>query len=215
MIYLLGGEDSQAKDKKIAEIKAGLLVKPEAHFFDFESLDAQQVSPANLKKSLIALPSFSSKRLILIRHIEKLKADPSQLLVAYAASPGDQCDIILESSGELKSPLKEIIPYTKVFNYGVKVPMDIFNLTKLMSARKTTDALKMLNDFYDQGMYPLQMMGALVWYWGKEGRALGPLRFEQGLKALEEADLNIKRSRLLPEYALEKVVVELVELQKQ
>ena len=74
---------------------------------------------------------------------------------------------------------------------------------------------KMMNEFYNQGMYPLQMMGALVWYWGKEGRALGPQRFERGLKALEEADLNIKRSRLLPEYAIEKLVVELVELQKQ
>ena len=72
----------------------------------------------------------------------------------------------------------------------------------------------MLHGFYNQGMYPLQMMGALVWYWGKEGKALGPQRFEKGLKALEEADLNIKRSRFLPEYALEKLIVELVELQR-
>ena len=52
-------------------------------------------------------------------------------------------------------------------------------------------------------------MGALVWYWGKEGKACGKERFERGLKALEEADLNIKRSRLDPQYAVEKLVVEL------
>jgi DNA polymerase III delta subunit len=52
-------------------------------------------------------------------------------------------------------------------------------------------------------------MGALVWYWGKEGKTLGQERFERGLKALEEADLNIKRSRLNPQYAVEKLVVEL------
>ncbi len=40
MIYLLLGEDSQAKDKKISEIKTALLTQPEAVFFDFESLDA-------------------------------------------------------------------------------------------------------------------------------------------------------------------------------
>ncbi len=58
-------------------------------------------------------------------------------------------------------------------------------------------------------VHPLQIMGALVWYWGKEGKACGKERFERGLKALEEADLNIKRSRLEPQYAVEKLVVEL------
>ena len=114
----------------------------------------------------------------------------------------------------MKGPLKDIVSYAKVLNFGIKTELNIFDMTKLMSARKTTEALKMLNDFFNQGTYPLQMMGAIVWYWGKEGRALGNVKFEKGLKALEEADLNIKRSRLLPEYALEKLVVELVELQK-
>jgi DNA polymerase III delta subunit len=51
-----------------------------------------------------------------------------------------------------------------------------------------------------------------VWYWGKEGRMLAKTKFERGLQALEEADLNIKRSRLNPEYAVEKLVVELMSL---
>jgi DNA polymerase III delta subunit len=214
MIYLLCGEDSHAKDKKISDIKSAVLTKPEALFFDFESLDAQQVSAINLKKSLLALPSFSSKRVILIRHVEKLKNDPALVLLAFAKDASEDCEVILETSGELKSPLKDIASYAKVITLGAKVELNIFDLTKLMSVRKTAEALKMLHQFFNQGMYPLQMMGALVWYWGKEGRALGPKKFEKGLKALEEADLNIKRSRLLPEYALEKLVVELVELQK-
>ncbi|MBF0489688.1 MAG: hypothetical protein HQL15_03600 [Candidatus Omnitrophica bacterium] len=214
MIYLLLGEDSQAKDKKIAEIKESFLIQPEALFFDFESLDAQTVSAASLKKSLIALPSFSSKRIILIRHLQKLKADPVSVLLAFAESPSGDCEVILEASTELKSPLKEVASYAKVLSFGVKAELNVFDMTKLMSAKKTTEALRMLHEFYDQGMYPLQLMGVLVWYWGKEGRALGNPRFEQGLKALEEADLNIKRSRLQPEYAIEKLVVELVEIQR-
>jgi DNA polymerase III delta subunit len=67
----------------------------------------------------------------------------------------------------------------------------------------------MLDGFYRADVHPLQVMGALVWYWGKEGRHLGKERFGRGLKALEEADLNIKRSRLDPQYAVEKLVVEL------
>jgi DNA polymerase III delta subunit len=214
MIHLLLGEDSHAKDKKINDIKSAILTKPEAIFFDYESLEASQVNAAGIKKSLMALPTFAPKRLILIRHVEKLKADPAAVLLDFASRPASDCEIILEASGELKSPLKDIASYCKVSTYGVKQELNIFDLTKLMSLRKTTDALKMLHEFYNQGMYPLQMMGAIVWYWGKEGRNLGAQKFERGLRALEEADLNIKRSRLLPEHALEKLVVELVELQK-
>lgn len=214
MVYLLLGEDSLAKDKKIAEIKKGALTQPEAVFFDFESLDAQHLSAASLKKSLLALPSFSSKRVLLIRHIQKLKQDASAVLLSFISTPSKEHEIILDVSGELKSPLKDIALYARIFTFGVKAELNIFDMTKLMSMKKTAEALKMLHEFYQQGVYPLQMMGALVWYWGKEGRALGSLKFEKGLKALEEADLNIKRSRLLPEYALEKLVVELVELQR-
>ena len=214
MVYLLLGEDSQAKDKKISEIKESLLKEPEALFFDFESLDAAYLSAASLKKSLLCLPSFSSKRVILIRHVQKLKNDPANVLAIFAKSPSDYCEVILEASGEMKGPLQDISSQVKVFTFGIKAQWNIFDMTKLISLKKTTEALKMLHEFYNHGMYPLQMMGALVWYWGKEGKALSPQKFEKGLQALQEADLNIKRSRLLPEYALEKLIVELVELQR-
>ena len=215
MIYLLLGEDTQAKDLKIAEIKSRLLNKPEAVHFDFESLDAHHLSAAGLKKALLALPALSSQRLVLVRHVHKLKNDAVRVLLTFVNKPPDYCDVILEASTELKGELKDISTRVKTWTLGVKEEANIFDMTRLMSAKKTTEALKMLHEFYSHGMYPLQMMGALVWYWGKEGRALGPKTFERGLKALQEADLNIKRSRLLPEYALEKLVVELTELQRQ
>ena len=214
MIYLLLGEDVEAIDAKIFQIKADLLIQPEAIHFDFESLDAFHLSPSNFKKSLLALPVSSIKRLILVRHAQKLKNETVGVLMSFASEDSKHCDVILEASEELKGHLKEIIPFAKVSNFGFKEELNIFDMTKLMSAKKTMEALKMLHEFYNEGMYPLQMMGALVWYWGKEGRALGAQKFEKGLKALEAADLNIKRSRLLPEYALEKLVVELVELQR-
>ena len=215
MIYLLLGEDNQAKDKKIIEIKAVALEHPEASFFDFESLDAFHLTAAELKKSLLALPAFSAKRLILIRHIHKLKLEAAQLIEAFAKSNDKTCDLILETNEGIKSPLKEMVPFMKVFSLGVKKQAGVFDITDLMKIGKTTDALKKLHELFDQGEYPLKMIGGLLWYWGKEGRSLGPQKFERGLKAFESADLNIKRSRLMPEYALEKLVVELVELQKR
>lgn len=214
MIYLLLGEDTQAKDNKIAQIKSSFLRTPESHHFDFESLDASHLSGANLKKALLSLPMISNKRLLLIRHAHHLKQDTIKVLENFLKDSCEHCDVILETVETLKEAFSSIVASARVFNFGEAQETNIFNMTKLMTARKTTDALKMLNEFYDQGMYPLQMMGALVWYWGKQGRALGSQKFQKGLKALEDADLNIKRSRLIPEYAMEKLVVELVELQK-
>lgn len=214
MIYLLLGEDSQAKDNKIDQLKSSIITQPESIHFDFESLDALHLSAANFKKSLLALPGMSKKRLILIRHAHQLKVEAVKVLELFLQEPGEYCEVILEASGELKESFKNIVARAKIFNFGIKEEVSIFDMTKLMTARKTTDALKMLHEFYDQGMYPLQMMGALVWYWGKQGRSLGPQKFQRGLNALEEADLNIKRSRLMPEYTMEKLIVELVELQK-
>lgn len=214
MIYLLLGEDTQAKDNKILQIKSSVLLNPQSNHFDFESLDAQHLSAANFKKSLLGLAVMSSKRLILIRHVNQLKSEGLKVLESFLEGPCEHCDIILETAGPLKESLSGIAAKAKVFNFGMKEEQNIFNMTKLMSAKKTTEALKMLHEFYGSGMYPLQMMGALVWYWNKDGRALGAAKFQRGLKALEEADLNIKRSRLQPEYAVEKLVVELVELQR-
>ena len=143
--------------------------------------------------------------------IHKLKNEAIAVLESLVNPLPEHCEVILEAQ-HLKPELNTLASYAKTLNLGLKKELNVFDITKLMSAKKTTDALKLLHEFYDQGMYPLQMMGALVWYWGKEGRALGAGKFEKGLKALEQADLNIKRSRLLPEYAMEKVVVELVEL---
>jgi DNA polymerase III delta subunit len=86
---------------------------------------------------------------------------------------------------------------------------NVFDMTKLITAGKSGEALKLLKGFYDDNVHPLQIMPALVWYWSKEGRACGRERFHKGLQALQEADLNIKRSRLDPQYAVEKLVVEL------
>ena len=55
-------------------------------------------------------------------------------------------------------------------------------------------------------------MGALVWFWGKSQDRMPGERFRKGLLVLQEADVNIKRSRLKPEYAVEVAVIKLMRL---
>ncbi len=211
MIYLFLGDDLPAKDAKITEIKNKLFKNTEeALAFDFDNLDAKELGDNALKKAFLTLPVISPHRLIVLRQVHKLKSTDIKVLIDFCQKPAKYCDVILESTeSTLKGDLKDLPLYAKGAVMARPEGPNVFDMTRLMTAHRSGDALKMLDGFYQEDVHPLQIMGALVWYWSKEGKPLGRERFERGLKALEEADLNIKRSRLEPQYAVEKLVVEL------
>jgi DNA polymerase III delta subunit len=211
MVYLFLGSDLPAKDARISEIKNKLFKdSQEALAFDFDNLDARELGEDKLKKAFLTLPVIAPHRLIIVRQIHKLKSDDIKVLIDFCQKPQEHCDLVLESTETaLKGDLKDLPLYAKGVVLGKPEGPNVFDMTKLMTAHRSADALKMLDGYYRTDVHPLQIMGALVWYWSKEGKILGKERFERGLKALEEADLNIKRSRLDPQYAVEKLVVEL------
>jgi DNA polymerase III delta subunit len=211
MIYLFLGDDLPAKDAKISEIKNKFFKdSQEALAFDLDNLDAKDLGDNALKKAFLTLPVIAPHRLIILRQVHKLKTTDIKVLIDFCQKPAKYCDLVLESSeNTLKGDLKDLPLYVKGAVMGKPEGPNVFDMTKMISAHRGGEALKMLDGFYRADVHPLQIMGALVWYWGKEGKACGKERFERGLKALEEADLNIKRSRLEPRYAVEKLVVEL------
>jgi DNA polymerase III delta subunit len=211
MVYLFLGEDLPAKDARILEIKNKLFKNAqEALAFDFDNLDAGELKPDALKQAFLTLPVIAPHRLIILRQIHKLKSADIRVLLNFCQKPSEHCDLVMESSeNTLKGDLKDLPMYAKAAVMGKPQGPNVFDMTRLITAQRSGEALKMLDGFYQDNMHPLQIMPALVWYWGKEGKSLGKERFERGLQALEEADLNIKRSRLAPRYAVEKVVVEL------
>ncbi len=211
MIYLLLGDDLSAKDARITEIKNKLFKdSQEALAFDFDNLDAKELGVQDLKKAFLTLPVIAPHRLIVVRQVHKLKSADMKILMEYCQKPANHCDLVLESSESiLKGDLKDLPLYAKGVVLNKPQGPNVFDMTKLMTANRSAEALKMLEGFWRADIHPLQIIPALVWYWGKEGKALGKQRFERGLRALEEADLNIKRSRLEAHYAVEKLVVEL------
>jgi len=211
MIYLFLGDDLPAKEAKITEIKNKFFKESqEALAFDFDNLDGRDLPADALKQAFLTLPVIAPHRLILLRQVHKLKSADIKVLINYCQNPAKHCDVILESTeNSLKGDLKDLPLYVKGAVISKPEGPNVFDMTKLMTAHRSAEALKMLDGFYRSDVHPLQIMGALVWYWGREGKPLGKERYKRGLKALEEADLNIKRSRLNPQYAVEKLVVEL------
>jgi DNA polymerase III delta subunit len=211
MVYLFLGDDFIAKDAGIIAIKNKFFKdSPEALSFDFDNLDASKLPDDALAKSFLTLPAIAPVRLIVLRQVHKLKSADIKVLLNFCQKPSEYCDVILESAEKtLKGDLKDLGLYAKTVVFAKPEGPNVFDMTKLITAGRCAEALKMLNRFYDDNVHPLQIMPALVWYWSKEGRVCGKERFQRGLKALQEADFNIKRSRLDPQYAVEKLVVEL------
>jgi len=212
MIYLFLGEDSAGKEKKIAEIKKKYLATDSALKLDYELLYGLKIDPSELKKALIALPAISPQRLILIRIIEKLNTQCKEILLDFIASDHKHVVLILDSdeTSPKNSFLNKIRVKAEVMRFGRGVvKKNVFDMTRAIEDRDSTGALKILEHLISGGDHPLQIMGGLVWFWGKSKKRLSPDRFKKGLLVLQEADLNIKRSRLKAEYAVEIAVTKL------
>ena len=210
MIYFFLGEDIRSKDLKIAEIKRRLFPSREALEFDCDMLYAQKLDAETLKKVLISLPAISKGRLIVIKECHKLSAQNKELIIEFAQNP-DPCTLILDSDKMEPADLflKKLKNSVKIEYFKASEKIDVFVLTRAISVDKTIEALKILSRLLINGEQPLQIMGGLIWYWKNARERMSSKRFSEGLQALQEADLNIKRSRLKPEHALELLVVKL------
>ncbi len=212
--YLLLGQDIQAKDEKIAQIKTSLFsaCPRDALTFDSDTLHAQGLDSETLKKSLLALPAIAQNRLVLIRTIHKLSQHNKELLREFLEKPYSPTVLILESdewNGE-EPFVKEIRHFVQISQSKTKSLLNVFDLTRAMGMHKTAESLNVLAQLLAQGDYPLQLMGGIVWYWKQLKGKVPAAVFRKGLLALQEADINIKRSRLPAEQALEVLVIKLL-----
>lgn len=215
MIYLLLGEDRAAKDRKIDGIKSSCLASDDARPFDYESLHAVKLDPAVLKKALIALPAVADKRLVLIRKAEKLSQHNKDIIQDFIRADNPRVVLVLESDERsLKGAFfRDVMSVAQVVRFGRELrESNIWDVTRAIERRNSGEALRILNTLMHNGDSPLRIMGGLVWFWGSLKGRISSEGFKKGLLVLQEADLNIKRSRLRPEYAVEIAVTKLSSL---
>ncbi len=213
MNYLFLGSDGPAKDQKIGEIKKKVF-KVNTFEFDYEVLHAHKLDSSDLKKALLALPAIAEKRLVVLRQIDKLNPHNKELILEFLRQDTAHVDLIFESDESETSTvfLKELAKSAQVVHFKKEIPSNVFDMTNAISARKPAEALTILGNLLTDDIHPLQIMGGVVWFWGKSKNRVSVENFEKGLRVLQDADLNIKRSRVKPEHALEMAVVKLSSL---
>jgi len=216
MPYLFIGENSSEKQQQIEGLKAKFLSAQDASRFDYEVLYGHKLDPKDLKKALLALPAIAPQRLIFIHEADKLSEHCKEILVEFLNSLADHAELIMEclSFSEKDALCSQIRKRCKVHENLKAAGENVFDMTRKMLSGRTAEALKILNNMFDEGQHPLQIMGGVVWAWSNERTRLRADKYEKGLRDLQEADLNIKRSRLKPEQALEVLVVKLATLKQ-
>ena len=212
MIHILFGEDSAKKDQYLAELKNKMFAKySSAISLDFELLFADKLPVDDLKKALWALPAVAPQRLIFVRDCHRLNDRHSAILEEFMQKDFPQIVLALESaeSGALTGLIKRFRSKLKIVACEAETRPNVFDLTRMISMGKAMEALNLLHGLLKDGVHPLQVMGGIVWYWGKSREKMSRDVYHRGLLALKQADENIKRSRLDGARALELLIVKL------
>jgi DNA polymerase III delta subunit len=211
MIYLFLGEPSPSKEQAITRLKNKLMPDPQARIFDYDALDGMEVGSAGLKQSLMALPALGPRRLVMIRNANKLKDNQQDLLAEFGAD-NPKVDVVLDwNSLAAKRFITRCGGRIRIEQSESGEKQNVFKMADLIP-RRPDEALKILNGLYEDGESPLNILGGLVWYWGKHRSRFPGENYKKGLLHLQEADLRIKRSRVKPEQAVEMLVVKLCAL---
>lgn len=215
MLYILIGQDNSKKDAHITKIKQQVLPDVSTHSFDFDVISALKLDPDEWKKALVALPAAAPQRLLVVRNAHKFLARHQDILFQFLEEKPQHVVIILDSYEweETTALVKKLKPLAQIISAGATRKRNPFDMTRAMERQQAADALQIMHELFAEGNHPLQIMGSVLWYWGKQQARVGQVNYEKGLLELQKADECIKRSRMKPEYALEKAVISLLTLQ--
>ena len=214
MFYLFVGEDVLYKDKQIEDIKNKYLKDNNAKLFDYKLLHGHKLSLKELKRGLCSTPVASKKRIVVIRDIDKLTDINKDLLLSFLNESKEHIELILDvkSVDKKKKFFSTLLKKVKLVEFKTAKKKNIFDVTNALKQNNPTLALKTVHELFHQGEHPLKLMGGLIWFWGSIKTRLTEKAFKKGLYLLQDTDLNIKRSRMDPEYAIEFLIIRLLSL---
>ena len=203
MVYLLIGQDIQAKENQLKKIKQESL-PPELQDFNLDTLYAKEVTLKDIQERLLAIPLKSAKRIIVIKNAHSLDQESRDFLLTYSKKPQKQLVLVFDfEQYDYKDEfIRGITAQASVLRFKEQVFPDAFVLNRQIELRKTDSALSVLNQLLKNGEAPERILGGLRYAWEKQG--IGALAAKRKLKLLLNCEIEIKTGSLKPAYALEK-----------
>jgi hypothetical protein len=217
-VYLFIGQDSFSKAVKLKNLKAEFL-PPEIEKFNFDLLYAKDLNLAGLQERLLSLPLKTKKRIIVIKNAQDLKQEIKDFILRYVKKPYPAILLVLDidsasmyKAGTLRQGSKDefvrnIARYSETLHFREEIRLDTFNLGRQIELRRADYALRVLNQLLENGERPERILGGLRYSWLKG--ITSALELRKRIRLLLKCDLDIKTGKLKPEFALEKLVVNL------
>lgn len=210
MVYLFVGEDEISKKRKIEAIKKENF-KAGFDNFNYQVLFSKDLKLPQLQEYLLKYPFKEKQSILIIKEIESLDEENKKFLLDYILINHPDLILILDIY-QLDSKNSFINALTnnnqvKIFSFKRSFYPSVFSLARLVSQKKTQDALLVLNELVNQKTRPEKIIGGLRYQWEKED--LSSKEKIRRFNILLEADSNIKTGVLNPELALEVLLMKL------
>lgn len=206
MVYLLLGQDIQAKNSKLKAIKQESL-RPGTEQFNLDVLYAKELALKDLQEKLLSLPVKSPRRIVVIKDAQNLKQELKDFILDYVKKPYKQVDLVLDTDQQIKA--KEFISSLQgsvnVFHTKEVRQPDTFDLGRSINSGRTDAALRLLNQLLKDGQRPEMILGGLRYCLQRD--AVSSQEMRRRIKLLLDCDIDIKTGRLKALFALEKLII--------
>ena len=231
MNYLFIGEDEFSKDAQLQRIKQALF-SPQLESFNFEILYSRDLSLKTLKTRLSALPVKARQRLILIRNAARLSQNIKEYLSTFLKQPLPHACLILDIRQVDQGDrfFSQISRSVKLINFRQSRKINAFTLARqifsgprqghynrreraaydavsISAQNRIKPAIRLLRQLLLQGEKPERILGAFRYQLHQQGLDL--CQRKKKLDFLLNCDIDIKKGRLKPEFALEKMIIKL------
>ncbi|MDD5115608.1 MAG: hypothetical protein PHW98_00885 [Candidatus Omnitrophica bacterium] len=206
MVYLLIGQDAQARETQLKKIKQEFLPK-ELQDFNLDTLYAKEISLKDLQERCLAIPLKNARRIIVIKGADCLNNACRSFILGRPSQADKHLVMVLvfERYDYQDDFIKGLSRYAKVMRFREAVKPDTFALNRQIELRNSDSALRILGQLLKNGEAPERILGGLRYAWEKQG--VRNLTARRKLKMLLGCDVEIKTGRLKAALALEKLVV--------
>jgi DNA polymerase III delta subunit len=218
MHYLLLGTDTSLKDTQLQKIKREFFPDGDSFRMDCETLDGFKLSTEKLKIALLSLPALAERRLIIVRHAERLSKENLTLLEDFLKSDQVHAAVVLDAmTWDAKSETrKNILLAVRTIGREEAAGSNVFDMMDFLGRGDSVRAIRILKEVVDRDGEPERVLGGMLWAWSNKLKPRVPaVKYKKGLLILQEADRQLKRVRF-PErgYALEIALIKLFYLLK-
>lgn len=213
MHYLLLGTDTSLKDTQLQKIKRDIFPDGDSFRMDCEALDGFKLPEEKLKIALLSLPALAERRLVIVRHAERLSKENLELLEDFFKAGHNNASVVLDAATwDSKSEVrKNILLAVRTIGREDAAGDNVFDMMDLLGRGDSVRALRVLKEISDRDGEPEKVLGGMLWAWSNKIKPrVPPAKYKKGLLILQEADHQLKRVRF-PErgYALEIALVKL------